>query len=62
MRILKNAPQLILLFIATLIASCTYEPVDGSVEPYPDSVGNAEFGVLKQTLMVIPGLQKKPKP
>lgn len=47
MRILKTAPQLILLFIATLIASCTYEPVDGNVEPDPDSGGNAESGVFK---------------
>ena len=47
MRILKTTPQLILLFITTLIASCTYEPVDGSVEPDPDSGGNGESGVFK---------------
>lgn len=47
MRILKTAPQLILLFLATFIASCTYEPVDGNVEPDPDSGGNAESGVFK---------------
>lgn len=47
MRILKTAPQLIVLFIATLIASCTYEPVDGNVEPDPDSGGNGESGVFK---------------
>lgn len=47
MRILKTTPQLILLFIATLIASCTYEPVDGSVEPDPNSGGNGESGVFK---------------
>jgi len=47
MRILKTAPQLILLFIATLIASCAYEPVDGNVEPDPDSGGNGESGVFK---------------
>lgn len=47
MRILKTAPQLIVLFITTLIASCTYEPVDGNVEPDPDSGGNGEYGVFK---------------
>lgn len=47
MRILKTAPQLILLFLATFIASCTYEPVDGNVEPDPDSGGNGESGVFK---------------
>ena len=47
MRILKTAPQLIVLFIATLIASCTYEPIDGNVEPDPNSGGNAESGVFK---------------
>ncbi|KDN53812.1 DUF6252 family protein [Flavobacterium seoulense] len=35
MRKLKTVSQLILLFITTLIASCTYEPVDGTVEPDP---------------------------
>lgn len=47
MRILKTAPQLILLFLVTLIASCTYEPVDGNVEPDPDSGGNGESGIFK---------------
>src|SRR5215217_9712601 len=47
MKILKTAPQLLLLFIATFISSCTYEPVDGAVEPDPDSGGNGESGVFK---------------
>ncbi|MFA9195705.1 DUF6252 family protein [Flavobacterium sp. FBOR7N2.3] len=47
MKILKTAPKLILLFIATLIASCTYEPVDGTVEPDPNSGGNGESGIFK---------------
>lgn len=47
MRILKTAPQLILLFITTLIISCTYEPVDGTVEPDPDLGGNTSSGVFK---------------
>ena len=43
MKILKTTPQLILLFFATLVASCTYEPVDGTVESVPDSEGSGVF-------------------
>lgn len=45
MKILKTAPQLLLLFLATLIASCTYEPVDGTVELLPNSEGSGVFKV-----------------
>lgn len=61
MRIFKTAPQLLLLFIATFIASCAYEPVDGNVEPDPDSGENGSLEFLKQILMVVPGQQKKLK-
>ena len=46
MRMLKAKSQLIVLFLITLLASCTYEPVDGRVEPDPDG-GNVNSGVFK---------------
>lgn len=46
MRILKSTPQLILLFLVTLFASCTYEPVDGTVDSTPDT-GSVSSGVFK---------------
>lgn len=45
MKIVKSTSQLILLFLVTLFVSCTYEPVDGTVEPMPDSGSNS--GVFK---------------
>jgi hypothetical protein len=47
MRILKNTPQLILLVLVTLFASCTYEPVDGTVESNPDTGTDVGSGTFK---------------
>ncbi|OYX85816.1 MAG: hypothetical protein B7Y83_03510 [Flavobacteriales bacterium 32-34-25] len=47
MRIFKGKIQFAILFLVTLITSCTYEPVDGTVEPDPDSGGNVASGVFK---------------
>lgn len=47
MRILKNTPQLILLVLVALFASCTYEPVDGTVESTPDTGSGVGSGTFK---------------
>lgn len=47
MRILKNTLQFVILFLTLLTVSCTYEPVDGTVEPDPGSGDNAGSGVFK---------------
>lgn len=44
MKIFKGKMQFAILFIVALIASCTYEPVDGTVETVP---GNTASGVFK---------------
>lgn len=45
MRILKSKLQFIILCLVALLTSCTYEPVDGTVEPDPGSgVFKADFG------------------
>ncbi|MGM8363695.1 DUF6252 family protein [Flavobacterium sp. ARAG 55.4] len=46
MRMLKTKLQLIVLFLIALVTSCTYEPVDGTVEPDPDGE-NVNSGVFK---------------
>jgi hypothetical protein len=44
MRILKSKLQFIILFLVALLTSCTYEPVDGTVEPDPGSgIFKADF-------------------
>lgn len=44
MRILKSKLQFIILFLVGLLASCTYEPVDGTVKPDPGSgIFKADF-------------------
>lgn len=44
MRILKSKLQFIILFLVALLASCTYEPVDGTVESDPGSgIFKADF-------------------
>lgn len=45
MRILKSKLQFIILCLVALLTSCTYEPVDGTVEPDPGSgIFKADFG------------------
>lgn len=45
MRILKSKLQFIILFLVALLASCTYEPIDGTVESDPGSgIFKADFG------------------
>lgn len=46
MKIAQFKPQFFVLFLAALFASCVYEPIDGTVEPDPDSGGNTS-GVFK---------------
>lgn len=44
MRILKSKLQFIILFLVALLASCTYEPVDGTVESNPGAgIFKADF-------------------
>lgn len=47
MKILKSASQFIVLFLIALFASCTYEPIDGTVSPDPDTVGTVNSGIFK---------------
>lgn len=45
MKVFKSKLQLVVLFFAVLFTSCTYEPVDGTVETVPG--GNTASGVFK---------------
>lgn len=47
MRIFKYKSQFLVLFLLTLLTACVYEPIDGTVEPDPDSGGTASSGVFK---------------
>lgn len=44
MKILRSKLRLVVLFVTAILTSCTYEPVDGTVETVP---GNTASGVFK---------------